>query len=316
MYRAWDHRSGEPVAFKILTAGATLGSTAARRLSREFEALSELSHPNVVRVLDAGLIEEQPYLVMELVDGLDLRTYLSLDQGALRFPTHNSQSEELLDDDDSDLRAFGLDDLLEEADTGAYALPRPPENRVETAGGLVARLPAAERALLNRPERLCRLKDALVQICDALGYIHSHGLVHRDLKPSNILVDEDRRVKLMDFGLAKFLAEEGTLTLSGKVVGTYRYMAPEQAMGEPVDGRSDLYALGVTLYELLAGRPPYDGDTPAALWQQILDHEPPPLAELNPETDEDLVRIAHRLLRKDPDERFQTVEEVLELLLS
>jgi serine/threonine protein kinase len=154
----------------------------------------------------------------------------------------------------------------------------------------------------------------MLQICEALAYIHGHGLVHRDLKPSNIMVDEDRQVRLMDFGLAKFLADDVAITEVGKLVGTYRYMAPEQILGEPLDGRSDLYSLGVILYELLSGRPPFDAKTPHELWRQVLENEPPPILALNLHGDPQLARVAHRLIRKEPDDRFQTAEEVYEAL--
>jgi len=153
-----------------------------------------------------------------------------------------------------------------------------------------------------------------VQICDALAYIHARGMVHRDLKPSNIMVDEDRRVRLMDFGLAKFLAEDTQVTAAGRIVGTYRYMAPEQLLGERLDGRSDLYSLGVMLYELLAGRPPFDAKTPVEMCQRVLEQEAVPLFAINPDADEALVRVAHRLMLKDPSDRYQTVEEVSEVL--
>jgi serine/threonine protein kinase len=167
---------------------------------------------------------------------------------------------------------------------------------------------------LNRPERMGRLKDALLQVCQGLAYIHGHGLVHRDLKPSNIMVDEDRQVRLMDFGLAKHLADDAGLTADGRMVGTFRFMSPEQILGEPLDARADLYSLGVILYELLTGRPPFDAKTPSALWQQVLEMEPPPILAINLKGDPQLARVAHRLLRKEPDDRFQTAEEVYEAL--
>ncbi len=167
---------------------------------------------------------------------------------------------------------------------------------------------------LNRPERVGRLKDSLLQVCEALAYIHAHGLVHRDLKPSNIMVDEDRQVRLMDFGLAKFLADDAGMTLDGRMVGTFRYMSPEQILGEPLDGRADLYSLGVVLYELLTGRAPFDAKTPGNLWHKVLETEPLPLLALNQRGDPQLARVAHRLLRKEPDDRFQTAEEVYEAL--
>lgn len=167
---------------------------------------------------------------------------------------------------------------------------------------------------LNRPERMGRLKDAMLQVCEALAYIHGHGLVHRDLKPSNIMVDDDRQVRLMDFGLAKFLADDAGLTADGRMVGTFRYMSPEQILGEPLDARTDLYSLGVILYELMTGRTPFDAKTPSALWQQVLEVEPAPILGINLKGDPQLARVAHRLLRKEPDDRFQTAEEVYEAL--
>ena len=121
-------------------------------------------------------------------------------------------------------------------------------------------------------------------------------------------------VRLMDFGLAKFLAEEAPLTAGGRLVGTFRYMSPEQILGEPVDSRADLYSLGVILYEMLTGRPPFDAATPYELWQKVVETDAVPIFSLNPGADLQLVRIANRLMRKDPEERYQTAEEVLEAL--
>ncbi len=167
---------------------------------------------------------------------------------------------------------------------------------------------------LNRPERVGRLKDAMLQLCQALSYIHGHGLIHRDLKPSNVMVDEDHLVRLMDFGLAKFLADDGAVTAGGRLVGTFRYMAPEQILGERLDSRSDLYSLGVILYELLCGKAPFDAPTPYELWQKVLETDALPVFALNPAGDDQLARIAQKLIRKEPSERYQTAEEVYEAL--
>jgi serine/threonine protein kinase len=206
-------------------------------------------------------------------------------------------------------------DAADEPDTGGSVdmdmsvdMPDPKVQLVER------RIQEARTDDLNRPERMGRLKDAMLQVCEGLAYIHGHGLVHRDLKPSNIMVDEDRQVRLMDFGLAKHLADDAGLTSDGRMVGTFRFMSPEQILGEPLDARADLYSLGVILYELLTGRPPFDAKTPGALWQQVLETEPPPVLALNLKGDPQLARVAHRLLRKEPDDRFQTAEEVYEAL--
>ena len=174
--------------------------------------------------------------------------------------------------------------------------------------------PPASLEEVNNPERLSKLKDVMVQLCKALCYIHAHGLVHRDLKPSNVMVDEDRIVRLMDFGLAKFLADDRAVTGAGQMVGTFRYMSPEQVLAEPLDGRSDLYSLGVVLYEMMSGVAPFDAKSPQELWQKILELEPPPLMAVNPRGDQQLARVCHKLIRKEPLERYQTAEELLDAL--
>jgi serine/threonine protein kinase len=208
-----------------------------------------------------------------------------------------------------------LADAADEPDTGD------PEDYDLSLDALDPKVQLVERRIaqartedLNRPERMGRLKDAMLQVCQALAYIHGHGLMHRDLKPSNIMVDEDRQVRLMDFGLAKFLADDAGLTADGRMVGTFRYMPPEQILGEPLDARADLYSLGVILYELMTGRPPFDAKTPSVLWQQVLEVEPAPILAINLKGDPQLARVAHKLLRKEPDDRFQTAEEVYEAL--
>jgi serine/threonine protein kinase len=209
-----------------------------------------------------------------------------------------------------------LADMADEPDTEAsmsgelvlpYDLPAP-----QASAPTIVKPSDRDLEALNRAERVGRLKDVMLQICESLAYIHGHGLIHRDLKPSNIMVDEDRLVRLMDFGLAKFLADDAAVTADGRMVGTFRYMAPEQILGENLDARTDLYSLGVILYELLAGRAPFEAKTPYELWQKVLETEPPALNALNAKVDRTLSRIAHRLIRKEPDDRYQTAEEVYE----
>ncbi len=129
------------------------------------------------------------------------------------------------------------------------------------------------------------------------------------------MVDEDRTVRLMDFGLARYISDDSAVTADGRLVGTFRYMAPEQILGEKLDTRTDLYSLGVILYELLAGRPPFEARSPYELWQKVLEVEPVSIGVLNPAADRVMARVAHRLIRKEPDDRFQTSEEVYEALI-
>jgi serine/threonine protein kinase len=346
VYRARHRATGEPAAVKLLGPPPAVDPTAARRLAREYEALRDLDHPNVVRVFEAGVCEGYGYLAMELVEGLDLRSYLSADLdesggGAVAWSEGTPS--------DGEAAAFGLEawslepatdehgpagerraplsgpdairafaEVLEEPETdessGEFS-PRSAEPDPADAGpGDVAPLPPRLVERLNRPARLRRLAETLEQVCDALAYVHSRGLVHRDLKPSNIMVDDGRRVRLMDFGLVGSIDEGRTVTLSRRVVGTYRYMAPEQARGLQVDARADLYSLGVILYELLCGRPPFLSQAPGELAREILTRRPPPVATVNPGADPRLAAVAERLLRKDPAERFQSAQEVLEAL--
>jgi len=144
----------------------------------------------------------------------------------------------------------------------------------------------------------------------ALAYAHEMGVVHRDVKPANIMLDRSGRVILTDFGVAKMLT--GTkVTATGTVLGTPAYMSPEQGMGEPGDARSDIYSLGVVLYELVTGRLPYDADTPLAVLLKHA-HDPLPLPRsVNPSLPEEVERVLLKSLAKDPADRYQTVQAML-----
>ncbi|MCY2966430.1 MAG: protein kinase [Planctomycetota bacterium] len=155
-----------------------------------------------------------------------------------------------------------------------------------------------------------------MQLAQGLAAAHKQGLVHRDIKPANILLDGGlERVKLTDFGLARAV-DDATLTHTGVIAGTPQYMSPEQARGETVDSRSDLFSLGSVLYTLCSGRPAFRADSPIAVLRRICDDEPRPLRQLNPDVPPWLAEIVETLLRKNPDERYQTAEEVASALES
>jgi eukaryotic-like serine/threonine-protein kinase len=146
------------------------------------------------------------------------------------------------------------------------------------------------------------------QILAAIGHAHRNGIVHRDIKPHNVVVDSDGRLKVTDFGIARSGASQ--MTEAGSIIGTAQYLSPEQAKGAPVDQRSDLYAVGVVLYEMLTGKVPFSGDTPLEIAMKHLSKVPEPPSKLRPEVSEDLDMIVLRALAKDPDERYQTAEEM------
>jgi serine/threonine-protein kinase len=155
-----------------------------------------------------------------------------------------------------------------------------------------------------------------VQLCDALQYCHERGIVHRDLKPDNVLVTRDGVVKLMDFGAA--LLERGrkiTTAALSPALGTPDYMAPEQVQGQRGDARTDVYALGIMLYEMLAGAPPYRGDNALAVMAQHVQSRPPPLRGRNRRVPPALAAVVAKALRRDPAKRYQSMAALRDDLL-
>jgi serine/threonine-protein kinase len=146
------------------------------------------------------------------------------------------------------------------------------------------------------------------QILSALRFAHRHGIVHRDIKPHNVLVDAEGRVKVTDFGIAR--AGVSQMTEAGSIVGTAQYLSPEQARGTDVDQRSDLYSLGIVLYELLTGTLPFNGDTPVEIAMKHLSTIPEAPSAKRPDVPRDLDLIVTRALAKDPDDRYQSAEEM------
>jgi eukaryotic-like serine/threonine-protein kinase len=146
------------------------------------------------------------------------------------------------------------------------------------------------------------------QILSALRFAHRHGIVHRDIKPHNVLVDGEGRVKVTDFGIAR--AGTSQMTETGSIVGTAQYLSPEQARGGEVDPRSDLYSLGVVLYELLTGKTPFDGETPVEIAMKHLSNAPEPPSKLRPDVPPELDMVVLRALAKNPDDRYQSADQM------
>lgn len=248
VYRGYDLTLDRVVAIKILQRDLASDNAFRLRFRMEAQSASRMSHPNIVRVFDAGedtvtqLDGSQapvPYIVMELVEGTLLKSIAS-------------------------------------------AGPIPEEDAQRYVSGIL----------------------------DALEYSHRAGVVHRDIKPGNVMITRDGSVKVMDFGIARAVSDSSsTVAQTTTILGTASYFSPEQAKGEPVDARADLYSTGVVLYELLTGRAPFRGETPVAVAYQHVSEQPVAPSERNPALSRGADVVVLRALAKSPSARYQNAAE-------
>lgn len=249
IYRGHDMHMDRVVAIKVLRDVYSTDPKFVTRFQREAKAASALQHPNIVQVYDYGQTDGNYFIVMELVEGIDLRRYLK------------------------------------------------------------------QRGVLDVDRAVIIAHDVAL----GLGAAHRRGIVHRDVKPQNVLVGKGGSIKLTDFGIASVYKDINAerLTTTGMTLGTVQYYAPEQAQGEIVSPAADVYALGIVMYEMLTGRPPFDGDTPVAVAMQHIQDAPIPPSQLNPNIPEALEEIILRCLEKVPEMRFRdgsTLARALEML--
>ena len=243
VYRGMDTLLQRQVAVKVLREGFASDPSFLARFQREARAAANLDHPNIVTVYDVGQDGNRHYIVMEYIDGQDLKT------------------------------------------------------------------------LIRRKGRLYvnETLDIAVQVCAGVGYAHKAGLIHCDVKPQNVLITSDGRAKVTDFGIARALSESG-ITESSTVWGSPLYFAPEQAAGAPPTPASDVYSIGIMMYEMLAGTPPFQAEKPAALALMHMREEPQPLAIQNPHVPAQLAWIIHKVLSKEPSARYRTAEQLGRIL--
>lgn len=279
VYCARQLSLGRVVALKVLPAGFSDSKEALIRFRREAQAAAKLHHTNIVPVYAQGEFDGHLYYAMEKIDGVDLGRIIKSDPARI-------YSEPQL------LPSVAVEEALEAADEADPA-----------ASSGVQRIRG--RAAYSRLARL------LAQVADALGHAHSHHVLHRDVKPQNLLLGRDGQLHITDFGLARMLDEPG-MTLTGEIIGTPAYMSPEQidADQQGVDHRTDIYSLGVTLYELLTGQRPFDGPTREQTIARIRQREPKPPRKLNPNIPIDLETICLRAIEKEPHRRYQTAGDM------
>src|ERR1700686_4302553 len=248
IYRGRDKRMERVVAIKVLRDIYSTDPKFVTRFQREAKAASALQHPNIVQVYDYGQTDGNYFIVMELIEGTDLRHYL------------RSRKGNVLDN---------------------------------------------ERAIIIAHD-----------VALGLGAAHRRGIVHRDVKPQNVLVGRDGSIKLTDFGIASVYKDINAerLTTTGMTLGTVQYYAPEQAKGEIVSRAADVYALGIVMYEMLTGRPPFDGDPPVAVAMQHIQDAPVPPSQYNPGIPQTLEEIILRCLEKVPEKRFRNGSQLARAL--
>ena len=167
---------------------------------------------------------------------------------------------------------------------------------------------------LSSGKKLTPMQAAQIgeEIAEALAAAHAHGVIHRDIKPANVMVTPDGKILVMDFGIARMIAGPETAPQTSAVLGTASYLSPEQAQGQPVDARTDIYSLGVVLYEMLTGRPPFSGDSPMAIAYKQVNATPPAPSTINAEVPPELDAVVMRALSKNPANRYQTGHEFAE----
>ncbi|NNH24816.1 serine/threonine protein kinase, partial [Pseudokineococcus marinus] len=296
VHEAHDRLLGRQVAVKLLRSDLAEDGEVLARFRREARSVAALNHPAVVGVHDVG--EEPgrdggtttPFLVMELVRGATVRDLLDQHRPSDRHrpsDQHRPPDQHRPSDRHRPPASTSAGEHLSAGDGrgGRGERDGQPGVDLETAVAVTA------------------------GVLGALAYSHRAGIVHRDIKPANVMLTPEGQVKVMDFGIARALADAGaTATHTSAVLGTAQYLSPEQARGRPVDARTDLYSTGCLLYELLTGRPPFQGDSAVSLAYQHVGEVPDPPSAHRAGLPPALDRVVLRALAKEPADRYPDAE--------
>jgi serine/threonine protein kinase len=301
VYEAEQIALGRTVALKVLAWAATRDARAVERFELEARVVALLQHPRIIPIYDVGQLDQVPFYAMQFVEGGSLADVLA----SLRAPQENTRP------------ATSKNEAPTENELENVAQPG---SRSGTCGavrhsdrcGIAALLPNGRTARsVEDGEYIQSVVRLGIQAAEALDYAHGQGIVHRDIKPANLLLDHGGGLWVADFGMADVQGDAG-LTLTGDLPGTLRYMSPEQALGKRalVDGRTDIYSLGATMYELLTLRPAVEGSDRGEILRRIRDGEPTPLRRLNRAVPVDLETIIAKSLAKEPAGRYETAGQL------
>ncbi len=281
VYKARQLSLHRVVALKLIAPEQLASPKAVERFHTEAETAARLDHPNIVPIYETGERDGRHYFSMKLIEGQSLAQRIAdftLQQPAPKRTRSRRRKE-------AETLGSGEVRLLTSAATSAD-----------------------KSAIRNRQSAIANL---LAQVAEAVHYAHQRGILHRDLKPGNILIDAAGSAHVSDFGLAKLVEKDSSLTLSGEVLGTPAYMAPEQAAGRvgEITVAADVYSLGVILYELLTGRPPFARPTPVETLHAVLHEEPPAPRSVDHSVARDLETICLKCLDGEPGRRYPSAQE-------